>query len=190
MPMKELFQQRSSKKELMQYIFRSYYSYVYYAAYTVVKDFHTAEDITQETFIKAYHHIDSIHDTKKLRPWLKTIATRSAIDYLRKTKHQMKVLTYIEDIDNICTVIDKSSRSQTEEIMERKIDYQFIVEKMDCLKSEYRDILLLKYRYDLKNMEIADKLGITTSAAKTRLFRARNQLRIQLRKSPTFLNGL
>jgi len=187
--MKELFQQRSNKKELMQYIFRSYYSYVYYAAYSVVKDFHTAEDITQETFIKAFHHIESIQDSKKLRPWLKTIATRSAIDHLRKTKLQMKVLTDVEDVDNICTATEKN-RSQTEEMIDRKVDYQFIAEKLDCLKSEYRDILLLKYRYDLKNMEIADKLGITTSAAKTRLFRARNQLRIQLRKSPTFLNGL
>ena len=184
MPMEELFDQKCSKKETMHHIFESYYSYVNYTAYTLVHDIHTAEDITQETFIKAFHHLETIHDNKKLGPWLKTIATRTAIDFLRKNHYKMKVLTDAVEIENI-QIHSKYGHSQIEELVENKDDTLLLEEKINSLKREYREILLLKYRYDLKNIEIADTLGISAAAAKTRLYRARHQLRLKLNKCPT-----
>lgn len=182
--MKELLHEKGSKMGNMHHIFKSYYTYVYYISLAIIKDTHIAEDITQETFLKAFHHIDTIHDNKKLGPWLKTIATRTSIDYLRKNNQKMKVLTDSVDIENIQPSTDFAS-SNVEEILENKDNYLFLVEKINSLKKEYRDIILLKYRYDLKNIEIAELLGITASTVKTRLYRARHQLRLKLNKCPT-----
>ncbi|MGG1685464.1 RNA polymerase sigma factor [Pseudalkalibacillus sp. NRS-1564] len=67
-------------------IFTKHYKRVYYTALRVLKDHGLAEDVLQETFLKAYDRLDEVQSERKLGSWLSTIAARKSIDQLRKQK--------------------------------------------------------------------------------------------------------
>lgn len=156
-------------------IFEMHYERVYYAAYFVLQDKYLAQDVTQETFLKAFQGMDTLKDGSKLGAWLGTIATRTAIDYLRKIKRRNDVV--LEDVYNDEDHFDHEMPS-----IEDKIEFQFlekIIQKnIQVLEPpSYREVLLLRYEYGLQDKEIAEALGISVAAAKGRLHRARKRLK-------------
>lgn len=159
-------------------IFDVHYERVYQAAYFVIKDKHLAQDVVQETFLKAFQKIDTLEDGNKLGAWLGTIATRTAIDFLRKIKRRNDIL--IEDV-----YIDEEKIDDEMTSVEDKVEYQFleklIQKNISILEPpEYREIILLKYKYELQDKEIAKALGISVGTAKSRLHRARKKLKMVL----------
>lgn len=156
-------------------IFEMHYERVYQAAYFVIKDKYLAQDVVQETFIKAFQKMDTLQDGNKLGAWLGTIATRTAIDFLRKVKRRNDLP--FEDV-----YIDEERLDDQMPSIEDKIEYQFfeknILENIRLLEPpEYREVILLKYEYELQDKEIAEALGISVAAAKSRLHRARKKLK-------------
>ena len=75
---------KQQNREAERIIFEQYYKRVYYAAYWVIKDQDLAEDIAQETFMKAFKNLHTVQDVEKIGAWLSIIATRTAIDHLRR----------------------------------------------------------------------------------------------------------
>ncbi len=71
-------------ESVFQHIYSLYHQRVYHAAQKVLRDPQLAEDAAQETFIKAYRNLDKLEDVSKAGAWLATIASRTAIDMLRK----------------------------------------------------------------------------------------------------------
>src|SRR5690606_17505060 len=61
------------------------------AAYSVTKDWFTAEDVVQESFIKAYNKMDCIESREKIGAWLYSITIRTAIDFLRAEKRKQSI---------------------------------------------------------------------------------------------------
>ena len=171
---------RSRRKDIKyeKIIFEMHYERVYQAAYFVLKDQYLAQDVTQETFLKAFRKIDTLEDGNKLGAWLGTIATRTAIDFLRKIKRRNDIL--IEDV-----YIDEERIDDQMSSIEDKIEYKFlekiIRKNISILEPpEYREVIILKYEYELQDKEIAEALGISIGATKSRLHRARKQLKAVL----------
>lgn len=179
--MVSLFKKKNDRKKEIDYekiIFEMHYERVYHAAYFVIQDKYLAQDVTQETFLKAFQKIDTLQDGNKLGAWLGTIATRTAIDLLRKIKRRNDIL--IEDV-----YIDEDHFDEEMTSIEDKIEFQFlekvIQKKIQVLEPPgYREVLILKYEYELQDKEIAEALGISVSAAKSRLHRARKKLQVLL----------
>lgn len=176
-----LFKKKNNRKKDLDYekiIFEMHYERVYHAAYFILKDKHLAQDVTQETFLKAFQKIDTLQDGNKLGAWLGTIATRTAIDFLRKIKRRNDII--IEDV-----YVDEERLDEEMTSIEDKIELQFL-EKMIQKNIQvleppgYREILILKYEFELQDKEIADALGISLAAAKSRLHRARKKLKLVL----------
>ncbi len=176
-----LFKRKKDRKKDIDYekiIFEMHYERVYYAAYFVLQDKHLAQDVTQETFLKAFQKMDTLQNGNKLGAWLATIATRTAIDFLRKIKRRNDIL--IEDVYKDEEHFDEEMTS-----IEDKVEYQFlekIIQKNIRILEPpgYREVLILKYEYELQDKEIADALGISVNAAKSRLHRARKKLKDML----------
>jgi len=176
-----LFKRSKDLKKQANYekiIFDVHYERVYQAAYFVIKDKYLAQDVAQETFLKAFQKIDTLEDGNKLGAWLGTIATRTAIDFLRKIKRRNDIL--IEDV-----YIDEEKIDDEMTSVEDKVEYQFleklIQKNISILEPpEYREIILLKYKYELQDKEIAKALGISVGTAKSRLHRARKKLKMVL----------
>ncbi len=169
--------QDSSSERL---IFEMFYQRVYQTAYFIVQDRHLAQDVTQETFLKAFQNLHKVEDGNKLGPWLATIATRTAIDFLRKIQRRNDTVTEDVIIDNM---VHHDQVSSVEQITEEHLLKELLQENLAALKPEYKQVIVLKYEYDLKEKEIAEALNLSVSAVKSRLHRAKDALKRLLQQN-------
>lgn len=146
-----------------------------YLAYTIVRDWYEAEDIVQEAFIKAYKKIDTIEDTEKIGAWLRAITVRTAIDYKRADKRRNWTTA---DLSLLESSSEKSGKGKNTEL---EVEIRLLKEELNrsihMLAESYRAVLLLKMEYGLKEADIANMLQLKSTTVKTRLFRARKQLK-------------
>ncbi len=159
------------------YIYETYYHRVFRAAFSLTKDQGLAEDVLQESFLKAYHKLHLIEDEAKVGAWLTTIAKRTAIDLLRKEKR-----TPVLSLEETCLPENQIafSESAVEKEIEENDFRQGIKEKINTLPTKLRKVFQLKYYGELQEKEIASALKLTNSAVKSRLFRARNNLKTKV----------
>ncbi|MDR0136737.1 RNA polymerase sigma factor [Metabacillus idriensis] len=152
-------------------IYQTYYTVIYRIALRMTKDPHLAEDIAQETFLKAFLKMDTIFEKEKLKNWLSSIARRTAIDlFLRKKRNEI--------------TIEEQLVADGREQVEDMIDYSLLKEKtkllVSGLKSDYREIMTLKLFLEMKDQEIAEYLSLNLSTVKTKIHRARKELKAAL----------
>ena len=133
-----------------------------------VRDEHTAKDVLQETFLKIHSGIEMLRDETKLESWIYQIARNAIIDHYRSRRSTEPVP------DSIAEEID-------EEEAAKKIEPS-VREMIGQLPVDYREALLLTEYKGLTQKELAAKLGISLSGAKSRVQRARGMLRDLLMK--------
>lgn len=172
--------------EAERVIFEMFYKRVYYTAYYIIKDRDLAQDILQETFVKAFENIHTVRDGEKLGAWLAAITTRTSIDYLRKLKRWNDVATKEEVL---CSLITKDFESVTtlETIVEEKFIGEILLKEIDGLTAEHREVILLYYYADMTYEEIAVAIEIKIDTVKTRIYRAKSKLKTALEKKPAVM---
>ncbi|SEN22099.1 RNA polymerase sigma-70 factor, ECF subfamily [Mesobacillus persicus] len=147
-------------------------------AYSVTRDWYTAEDVVQEAFIKAYKKIDTIEDSGKIGSWLAAITTRTAIDFLRAEKRRKWIPADLSYMDYL------ESFTETGMNPEEEVEITFLKEdlykSLNHLSKEYQEVLVLRVQYGLKEVEIAKVLHLKSTTVKTRLHRARKQLKLAI----------
>jgi RNA polymerase sigma-70 factor (ECF subfamily) len=129
-----------------------------------------AKDLVQETFLRAWKALDKLKDSKAVKSWLITILRR---EYARTFERKVPKFT---DVDTV--VVPESSELEPEERTEVRLLRQSIME----LAPKYREPLLMQVVLGYSCEEIAVTLDISKSAVMTQLFRAREQLKVKLRK--------
>ena len=133
----------------------------------LVSDRETAEDLCQETFIKAMRGWEGRDSSASVGAWLYRIATNTAYDYLRRRRRIR--FTPLLDVDH------PPAGAHT---MESRVDEEEPVQRaLAQLPAMYRLPLVLHSCEGRSTQEIADALGCSNSAVKTRLFRARERFR-------------
>ncbi|MFP7478747.1 RNA polymerase sigma factor [Terribacillus saccharophilus] len=160
-------------ESVFQHIYSLYHQRVYRAAQKVLRDPQLAEDAAQETFIKAYRNLDKLEDLAKAGAWLATIASRTAIDMLRKEGKRKFISIelaswemeqhYLEHI-----VIEEIELRETKRELEQDIQK---------LKPKLQEVLTLRYIKEMKEAEIADSLALPKATVKTRLYRAKSAIK-------------
>ncbi|WP_408006624.1 RNA polymerase sigma factor [Pseudalkalibacillus sp. A8] len=160
-------------------IYEMFWHKVFKVAVMITHDKYLAEDIVQETFIKAFKKIDSILDIEKIGSWLSTIASRTAIDLIRKEKRSGTIL--VEDV--VYTINEHvQEKNAVEQIVERLWMEKEIEQEVEQLKPALREAFLLKYEDGLKEEEISERLQLPIGTVKSRLYRARQQIKAELNK--------
>src|SRR5271157_5552672 len=155
-------------------LFEAYHDRVYRYVLGMVKNPAEAEDLTQETFLRAYRHGDSLRDPEAVRGWLYRIATHVCLDHLR----QRKPLVSLDSEEGENRVKPAVSEAPSPlDISERKETSACVQRCLDFLPDKYRAVILLHEAHSLTDREIADLLGVTLATAKIRLHRARRGLR-------------
>jgi RNA polymerase sigma-70 factor, ECF subfamily len=148
----------------------------------IVKNQWVADDLTQETFIKAYKSIDSLEDISKIKSWLIRIAYNLCLDYLKTaSKNRFDRLDSIEEVfsTNILPIGKQLERSEMS---------QCVQEKMLLLPQSYRTILCLSDITGLTHNEIAEVLDVKVGNVKVRLHRARMKMKEILNEHCNFMN--
>lgn len=158
-------------------MYESYYKRIYHVSWNITQDSYLAEDVVQETFVKAYRNLSCLDDSNKIGAWLSTIATRTAIDMLRKEKRNRYI-----SIDSLLFTEQNNQLPLCD--VDKEIDLLFkkeeIQEEAIRLSPKLRHVFLLKFSKELKDKEIAMELNISMSAVKTRIYRAKKLIKSQL----------
>ncbi|WP_340677218.1 sigma-70 family RNA polymerase sigma factor [Paraglaciecola sp.] len=136
----------------------------------LVRDKAVAEDIVQETFLRAWKSLDSLNDEKAAKSWLITILRR---ENARRFERKQFDLVDIDDV----AVIDEQLTHETE------IEHRELRIIMASLSDEYREPLILQIVMGYSGDEIAQQLNLNKNTVMTRLFRARNQVKEALEKA-------
>ena len=156
---------------------------VYSVVLRMVRDPSLAEDLVQETFVKAFRHLDTFERSRKLSSWLFKIAHNTTLDALRRKTLPFVSLEPGEDeaADHRKDWEDKEAPSPDQRV-ERKDLARVIEAAMGELPARYREILDLRYLEGLAYQEIAEILDLPMGTVKTHIHRARRQLADVLRQ--------
>ena len=154
-----------TKQRRYDSLVRALHTDIYRYAFWLCGDKHVAEDITQETFLRAWRALDSLKDDKAAKAWLITILRRE-----NARRFERKQFDY-SDVEQelLEDVLSTSNEDETEQYWLRR--------QIGKLDVEYREPLLLQLIGGFSGDEIADMLELNRNTVMTRLFRARNQLK-------------
>lgn len=161
----------------------SFYQHkIYQHCYRMLGNRHEAEDIGQETFIRAYINIHSFDDKRKFSTWLYRIATNLTIDRIRKRKPDYYLDAEIRGTDglNMYSQLATDSRLPEEEVQGMELQ-DYINQEIAGLPPKYRSVINLRYLEEFSLQEISDILDIPLGTVKTRIHRGREALRKKLR---------
>jgi RNA polymerase sigma-70 factor (ECF subfamily) len=158
-----------------------YQTAVYNMAYRMLGDATEAEDAAQEVFVRAWNQLHTFQQDKRFSTWLLSIASHHAIDVLRRRKP-------VAPLDDVALYVESEEPAPDEIALQA--ERRDIVKKMlNTLPEKYRSVTVLRYYNDLSYDEIARITGLTESAVKTQLHRARRMLADQLVAAGQVSNG-
>jgi len=158
----------ASRRELFEIFYRPTYA----AVFALLRHRESAEDITQEAFIRAFQNIDRLREKDKFGPWLAAIATNLARNHLKREKR----LCYYDKPIEPAAGSAAAAFCSTEERLIREEEIARVRAALRTLSPEQYQVVILQYYYNLKLDEIARLLNISPGTVKSRLFRARDRL--------------
>ncbi|MFC4559611.1 RNA polymerase sigma factor SigW [Virgibacillus kekensis] len=143
---------------------------------------HEAEDIAQETFIRAYVNIHTFDERRKFSTWIYRIATNLTIDRIRKRKPDYFLDAEIKGTEGLDMYSQLASDNRLPEEEVEGMELQdYIHREITGLSPKYRSIIVLRYLEEFSLQEISEILDIPLGTVKTRIHRGREALRKKLR---------
>lgn len=161
--------------EAFSTLVRATYDDTYSLALRLVGNADDANDVVQDTYLRAFRAIKRFRGDAQIGTWLYRITSNTAITLLqrrRKTDH--------DELHSDALVRDESNERNPEERAENADIRTQLLAALSALPAKLRSVIVLRDIYDLSHDAIAEQLGISEAAAKVRLHRARQKLRDQL----------
>lgn len=163
-------------EQIIDQLMDSYSDDVLHLVFSYVKNRTTAEDLTQEIFIKCYEKLGQFNNKSSIKTWLYRIAINHCKDYLgswhyRKLNFSDKILDYLPS----------KSKHVEEEIISKDVANSLMSAVMD-LPVKYREVIFLHYYEELSLANISKITGVNSNTLKTRLKQARELLKNKLKK--------
>lgn len=162
-------------RESFDDLVRATYADTYTLAYRLTGNEEDARDVSQEAYLRAYRAIGRFRGDAQFSTWMYRITANCAATYLgRRSRHRHDVLDDTVPVADPRTDHDPQLRADASDLRNR------LAVALDELPPRLRAVVVLRDLYDLPHESIAAELGISESAAKVRLHRARNKLREQV----------
>jgi RNA polymerase sigma-70 factor (ECF subfamily) len=175
-------QAREGDMQAFTSLVRRYEGKIFRLAVHVTQNREDAEDVLQETFMKAYEHLDQFKGDSKFYTWIVRIAVNQALMKLRRRRTD-KTVSMDETIDTGEDTVVREIADWGED-PERQFSREELGEILDgaieSLEPIYRSVFVLRDVEDLSTEDTAEALGLSVPAVKSRLLRARLQLREKL----------
>jgi RNA polymerase sigma-70 factor (ECF subfamily) len=163
-------------------LLRRYERKIFRLAMHITQNREDAEDVLQESFLKAYEHLDQFQGQSKFYTWIVRIAVNQALMKLRKRKSDRSVSlddTIDTGEDNIGREIAAWDENPEQKYSREELN-QILTNAIDGLTPIYRAVFVLRDIDQLSTEETAEALDLSIPAVKSRLLRARLQLREKL----------
>ena len=159
-------------------LIRKYQKSVHALAWRKVGDFHIAEELTQDAFLKAYQKLATLKNPSQFAGWLYVITDRLCIDWHRKQKPSMESLETISGAE-----IEESSYRHYEDEQRKEASTEYrrrrIKSLLEKLPESERTVATLYYLGEMTSKAISEFLGVSPNTIRSRLQRARNRLKEQ-----------
>ncbi|MBF7073273.1 sigma-70 family RNA polymerase sigma factor [Glaciecola sp. MH2013] len=152
------------KQKRYEALVKALHADIFRYAMWLIKDKAIAEDVVQETFLRAWKSLDSLKDEAAAKSWLITILRRE--NARRFERKQFDLV----DIDDVAVPDPKDFGDVT-------LEHRELRRIMSGLSEEYREPLMMQILMGFSGDEIAEQLNLNKNTVMTRLFRARNQIR-------------
>lgn len=149
--------------------YHSYSQEVFFVVYMIVEDYQQAEDLTQDTFVKAYSNLDTFKQHSSPKTWLIKIARNLTIDYLRKRKPFLVIIDFFRN--------QQSKDPLPDTFMHINENNKELYQALSKLKRTYREVIILRKVKDFTIHETAEILNWSDDKVKVTLHRAMKDLK-------------
>ena len=186
---------RAGDKDAFGVLYNKTYNQVFYTVKSMIKDDDAVNDILQDSYVKAFMHMDSFKGDDKFLPWIKQIAANTARDWLKKKKPML--FTDLNDDDDDMAfeeqIEDEREENIPEKLIEQKETIRIVREIVDSLPDDQRAVIGMYYYENMSVNDIASAMGASQSAIKSRLKYGRDKIKAkveELESRGTRLYGL
>jgi len=165
------------KQDLYKILVERYSSMVFHVVRRFEKDADEVEELAQEIFVKAYEKLRQFNENSKFSTWLYTIAMNHCRDYAKNVRRKNHRISEMDSgfLDSNYT------EQQTPHLkMEIKEWGQLLMKSLLQLSDDYSEPFLMKYRDGMSYKTMSEETGVSESALKVRVHRARKELKILL----------
>ncbi|MEM9557044.1 MAG: sigma-70 family RNA polymerase sigma factor [Acidobacteriota bacterium] len=158
-----------------------YLDSLYNMAYRLTRNAHDAQDLVQETYLKAYKYYDKFQKGTNLKAWLFRIMKNTFINGYRKRQNQPPQSAFAEIEDSFETMVSEESaarrrmKNPEQAALENVLD-EDVQQALDSLRDDYRMVILLVDLEDFSYKEAAEILDVPVGTVMSRLYRGRRQL--------------
>jgi RNA polymerase sigma-70 factor (ECF subfamily) len=170
-----ILQTRGGELEAYGELVRRYQTSVYNVCYRILGERREAEDLAQETFIRAHQKLQSYDENRPFGPWIRRVATNMCLNHLQSDRHPALPLDEEHDVRA------DGSGSDTAAAAEARAARASIRQAIRSLPPHYRAVIELRHFQGLTYEEIADALALPLSDVKSHLFRSRKLLAQRLK---------
>ena len=166
-------QAKTGSERAFTKLYDIYYKTINRNIFFIVKNQDVADDLSSETFLKAFKGIHKFTQNISFEMWLKTIANHHSIDFIRSNKKSQDNV-YIDD--ELSAEFIHSDYSNPEKDLIQKESEVRLDEEMNKLTSRAKQVLDSRYKDGLTYQEIADKFGISIGTVKHYIFKYKNKI--------------
>jgi RNA polymerase sigma-70 factor (ECF subfamily) len=153
-------------------LYKEHYADVKATAYRYLQDNEDADDATQETFIKAMESLDNYDDSYSFRTWVTNICNNTCRDKLRQRKAEQRRFTPLNDSNEYLAEQIEDESDPLSSLDAGRIELR-VMALMSALPDPLLEAFKLRFVDELSYREVAEKMGVPISTAKTRIRRAR-----------------
>jgi RNA polymerase sigma-70 factor (ECF subfamily) len=178
---------KNGESQAFEFLVKRHQAKAFSVAFRITRNREDAQDVVQQSFHKAFIHLDKFQGKSSFSTWLTRIAINEGLMCLRRNRARREVS--FDDVKSESEdlfppeIPDRGeSPAETYEQMENE---RILCEGMNQLSPEFRTVVRLRLEERTVN-ETAEILGLGIGAVKARLFRARQKLRVMLTRSPEF----
>ena len=165
----------SGDAKAFEWIMKKYQKRVYYTVMQVVMNHDDADDILQDTFIKAYTKLETFDSSYPFYPWLYRIAINTSLNHQKK-KARLRAVS-LDEVDGNNNHADLAeSPSQMFDVEENEL-VRNLKKALSKIPDEQRTVFILRVQDGLSYQEISDTMNISIGTVMSRLSRARDKLR-------------
>ncbi|MGB0878940.1 MAG: RNA polymerase sigma factor [Polaribacter sp.] len=178
---KHIEKAKSGNQSAFSFLLDQFWVEVYNFQLKRTKNDNDAEDITIQTFSKAFDKIDSFDKKYKFKTWLITISKNIHIDLIRKKKSSISIETTKEQENEVYTIIDENPTPEDTIIREQNLAK--LLRDIKQLKPKYQEVINLRYFQELSYKEISKQINEPINNVKVKLLRAKKLLARIIKKS-------
>ncbi|TKG94250.1 RNA polymerase sigma-70 factor [Puteibacter caeruleilacunae] len=171
---------RNGDEAAFKVVFQTYHSRLFFFAKEYVQDEAIVEHIIQDSFMTLWNKRETLDESSNLNAYLYTVTKNFCLKQLRKIKYDDKFRSKEIDRQDLVFNIEALEELQTSSLTFKEIE-SILHETIESLPPRCREVFELSRFEDLKNKEIAERLGITEKAVEANISRALKVLKVALR---------